>query len=201
MNDTTNDTTNNMTNDTPVKEIDEHFPKAFLARQGVTLAALQARLEVVGDDFVTTLDAVNEVAFYRPEPGKWSPAQLADHVVRAGGLFAYALKRACDGREVLVMPRGKVTEDGRAVAPGEEPAADRDRADLLRDFQAMLVRTEAAAERAAQADLLDTVCLDQSFFGPMTGLECLQLSVWHVRHHTKQLSNCNCPILEPDPAV
>ena len=174
-----------------MKEIDELFPKAFLARQGVTPEALRARLEVVGSDFATALGAVDEAAFYSSEPGKWSPAQLADHVVQAGGLFAYALERVCDGRETLVMPRGRVTQDGRAVAPGEEPAADRGRADLLQSFAAVQERVGAAAGRAAQADLLDTVCLDQSFFGPMTGLECLQLSVWHIRHHTKQL---------PDPA-
>lgn len=171
-----------------MKEIDELFSKVFLARQGVTWAALQARLRSAGDDFVDALGAVDEAAFYTAEPGKWTPAQLADHVVQAGGLFAYALERSCDGRKVLVMPRGRVTEDGRAVAPAqEEPAADRARADLMQVFETMLVRTQKASERAAQADLSSTVCLDQSFFGPMTGLEVLQLSAWHIRHHTKQL--------------
>ena len=171
-----------------MKEIDELFPKAFLARQGATLEALRARLQTVGDDFVSALGGVDEAVFYKSAASKWTPAQLADHVVQAGGLFAYALERGCDGREVLVMPRGRVTEDGRAVAPArEEPAADRERADLVQALKAMLERTEAAGERAAQANLLDTVCLDQSFFGPMTGTEVLQLAAWHIRHHTRQL--------------
>ncbi len=169
-----------------MKEIEELFPKAFLARQGSSWTALQARLQLVGEDFVATLGAVDEAAFYASATGKWTPAQVADHVVQANRLFGYALAGLSKGRDVFVMPRGRLTEDGRAVAP-EEPAPDRSRADLVQAFETGLTRLLAAGEDAAAARLLGDVCLDQAFFGPMTGLECLQLAAWHTRHHAKQL--------------
>lgn len=171
-----------------VKEIEELFPKTFLARQGSSFERLQERLRLVGDEFVAALGAVDEMMFYTSKAGKWTPAQIADHVVRANRLFGKALGGVCDGCEVLVMARGQVTEDGRPLAPAEEePSPGEARGDLIRDFERTLERLLAAGERTARAGLLSEVCIDQAFFGLMTGLECLQLSVWHIHHHTKQL--------------
>ena len=157
-------------------------------RQGSSWEALQARLPVVGEDFVTMLGAVDEAAFYAAAAGKWTPAQIADHVIRANGLFGKSLEYVVGGKPLIVMSRGRVTEDGRALAPAEEqPTPDRAREDLIQTFEVGLARLLAAGKRNAKAGLLPNVCLDQAFFGPMTGLECLQLAAWHIRHHTKQL--------------
>lgn len=171
-----------------MKEIEELFPKAFLARQGSSFERLQERLRLVGEEFVAALGAVDEMMFYTSKAGKWTPAQIADHVVRANRLFGKALEGVFDGHEVLVMARGRITEDGRPLAPAEEePLPDQARGDLIRDFEHTLEQLVMAGERTARADLVSEVCIDQAFFGPMTGLECLQLSAWHIRHHTKQL--------------
>ncbi len=170
-------------------EIAELYPKGFLARQGRDLSELSARLREVGAGFLSTLGELDDAAFYRPAAeGKWSPAQLADHLVRANTLFARALEQANRGEALLRMPRGRVTEDGRPISPDEEePIPNRVRSDLEKDFRASLERLIAVSKGAD----LERVCLEQSFFGEMTGREVLQLAAWHVRHHTKQVVSGN----------
>jgi len=172
-----------------MREIASHFPKDSLARQGTTFADLEQRLQKVSNAFLQTLAEVEEANFYKPvAAGKWSPAELTDHLVKANELFGRALENAVEGKDVIVMERGKVTDDGRPLSPAaEEPTADRPRPELIRAFEESFNYLKAAGAKAESADRLNEVCVDQSFFGPMTGLECLQLSAWHIRHHTKQL--------------
>ena len=172
-----------------MKEIDEHFPKAFLARQGTTFEELEERLQKVGHGFITTLSEVGDNAFYTPvAEGRWSPAKLADHLVKANELFKRCLRNVAEGEKIIKMERGKVTEDGRPLSPAaEEPAPDRPRSELVAAFKETLEQLTTAGAQVEGAGQLDKVCVDQSFFGPMTGLETLQLSAWHIRHHTKQL--------------
>ena len=174
-----------------MKEIENYFPKAFLARQGTTFEALKTRLESVGNDFVTALNEADDETLYAPvAEGKWSPAEIADHLVRANRLFSRALDAALSGEEMVEMPRGKVTDDGRPIAPTEEePESDRARAELTEDFTASVDELSQFGARMQSEGKLEQDCLDHSFFGPMIGLEVLQLAAWHVRHHTKQLSH------------
>lgn len=166
-------------------EIAEYYPKGFLARQGGSLGEVAERLRRVGRAFLAALEPWDDADFARPlAPGKWSPAQIADHLVRANQLFARAIEGAGTSGETLRMARGRVTEDGRAIAPEEqEPIPNRIRGDLAQDFGASLERLVEAAQRADPA----LACLEHAFFGEMTVLEVLQLAAWHVRHHTKQL--------------
>lgn len=173
-----------MDNDVGV-EIPAHYPKGFLARQGASPREVAERLEQVGADFVAALDALEDDAFSHPvAPGKWSPAQIADHLVRSNQLLAEAIAKARAGGEIKRMPRGRVTPDGRPLAPAEqEPIPNRIQGDLARDFTASLKRL---IEVGLDADP-ELTCLEHGFFGEMTVLEVLQLSAWHIRHHTKQL--------------
>ena len=172
-----------------MKEIESHFPKDFLARQGTTFDELQKRLQQVADGFTATLSEVEDAGFYTPvAAGKWSPAELADHLVKADELFVRALESVLSGEEIIVMERGKVTEDGRPLSPiAEEPDPDQPRPELVQRFEETLHQLITVGSQVEDAGQLDEVCVDQSFFGPMTGLETLQLCAWHVRHHTKQL--------------
>ena len=172
-----------------MKEIKSHFPKAFLARQGETFTELEERLRKVGEGFVTALSEVEDADFYTPvTESKWSPAELADHLVKANELFGRALENVLKGEDIIVMERGRVTDDGRPLSPAaEEPDPDRPRSELVQAFEKTLRRLITAGSQVKDADRLGEVCVDQSFFGPMTGLENLQLCAWHIRHHTKQL--------------
>jgi uncharacterized damage-inducible protein DinB len=168
-------------------ELEAPFDKAFLARQGVVPADLDARLRQAAQDFSSALSALDEGAFYVPlAEGKWSPAQIADHVVRANGLFARALERLLEGKDIIRMPKGRVTADGRAISP-EEPLPNRVQTELVQDFAASAERLRAAFGQVAEAGRLGDVCIFQSFFGEMSALELMQLSVWHIRNHGRQI--------------
>ena len=172
-----------------MKEIESYYPKAFLARQGTNLPELSERLNKVKADFEKTLNELGDDVFYKEvSPGKWSPAEIADHVVKANELFIRALETLASDASMVKMPRGKVSDEGLPLSPQEEePASDRDRADLARDLDATIIELVALGEASEAAGKLAQTCLDQSFFGPMTGLEVLQLAAWHIRHHEKQL--------------
>lgn len=174
-----------------VKEIEAYYSKTFLARQGATLAELRRRLCDVAASFEHTLQGVDDEVFYEPiTPGKWSPAQIADHLVKANALFARALATPTQGGDIIQMARGRVTEDGRPIAPQEEePAPDQPRAELRAAFNTSFAELIRVAQTSENADKLFETCIYQSFFGPMTGLELLQLAAWHTRHHEKQLPN------------
>lgn len=175
-------------------EITALFPKGFLMRQGETFEMVQSSLERARALFETKLNDVPDSAFHQAiAPGKWSPAEIADHVLKANHLFAQALeigfKRTADSRlEILSMPRGQVTDDGRAIAPtDEEPTPGRSREALRTDFNLSFAHLARAAHDLNAANGLGTVCVDQSFFGQMNGQECLQLIAWHTAHHARQL--------------
>ena len=135
------------------------------------------------------LSEVEETDFYAPvAEGKWSPAELTDHLVKANELFGQALKNVLEDKAIVQMERGKVTDDGRPLSPtAEEPTADRPRSALTEAFEETFEHLRTKGAQVKEVNQLDRVCIDQSFFGPMTGLETLQLCAWHVRHHTKQL--------------
>jgi uncharacterized damage-inducible protein DinB len=177
-----------------VPEITALLPKGFLERQGVTFQDVQASLERARGFLNATLERVPDGAFHAPiAPGKWSPAEIADHVIKANHLFAHALeiglKRTTDSSlEFLKMPRGRVTDDGRAIAPtDEQPTPGRERHALKADLERSFAHLVQVAQNLNDVNGLTVTCVDQSFFGPMNAQECLQLMAWHTAHHAKQL--------------
>jgi uncharacterized damage-inducible protein DinB len=177
-----------------VPEITALLPKGFLERQGVTFVTVQSSLERARTLLDAKLARVPDGVFHSPiAPGKWSPAEIADHVIKANHLFAHALeiglrRTANASLEILKMPRGRVTDDGRAIAPtDEEPTPGRPRDALKADLDMSFAHLVRAALDLDAVHGLGTVCVDQSFFGPMNGQECLQLMAWHTAHHAKQL--------------
>ena len=175
-------------------EIAELFPKSFLERQGATPEAVQSRIGRASALLDTRLEAVPESAFYNPTaPEKWSPAEIADHVIRVNRLIAQALqiglRRTTDPDLVILrMPRGHVTPEGNTIAPdGTEPAPGRDRDALKTELEAGFADISLLAHDLNTADGLNITCVDQSFFGEMNARECLQLIAWHTAHHARQL--------------
>lgn len=171
------------------REIDAFWPTDFLERFGADAPAARAALERNAERFVAALANVDAAALHtRPAPERWSPAEVADHVVLAGGLFAEALERAAADEPRIEMPRGRVGPAGRPRAPrGGEPRAGRGREELERDLRAVHARITAAAGEAEAAAALGRECLLQAFLGPLDGLQVLQLAAWHVGHHRRQL--------------
>lgn len=172
-----------------MKEIEAHYPKAFLARQGATFKDLESRLKTVVATFTGAVELLEDAIFYKPiVQDKWCPAEIADHVVKANKLFTRALKTALRGDDIIQMARGRITDAGLPISPREaEPLPTRERADLARALSETASELIEAARESHEAQKLADQCIDHAFFGPMTGLEVLQLAAWHIRHHEKQL--------------
>jgi DinB superfamily len=170
-------------------ELNEYLPKAFLERQGQDLPAVLEGLQVVRDELSQRLEILTDALYIPIRADAWSPAQIIDHLNHANAFFAKCLERSVQGKSVLTMPRGHITVDGRAINPAGEPRADRSASDLLRDHLAAFSGLETGAQAVHAGELLETVCVIQSFFGPLTGLELLRLAAWHTKHHTAQLPN------------
>lgn len=108
--------------------------------------------------------------------------------VHANNPFSFVLERVKDGLGPLVMPRGRVTDDGRAISPDEEaPIAGRMRTVQKDGLEVSFARLIKAARQLEEMGKLEHICIHQPFFGPMTGLEAMRLMAWHPRHHLRQV--------------
>jgi DinB superfamily len=166
-------------------EIQDYLSKAFLDQQGITLEQVLESLHNAKTEFTTKLEQAN---LYEPvAEGKWTPAKIADHLNTANAFFAVCLERAIHDKKPLVMPKGHVTNDGRAINPGQEPRANLSREDLQRNFEITFEAFDRFAKKLELPELQMKICVTQSFFGELTTLEVLRLCAWHTRHHAAQL--------------
>ncbi len=170
-------------------ELQDYLPKAFLERQGIGLEQVLENLQLAKTEFTAKLEQAD---LYEPvTPGKWAPAKIADHLNTANAFFAVCLERALKNKPALVMPKGHVTEDGRALNPGQEPRANLSRADLQRNHEIAFEALKRYAKKLEKPELLDTICVTQSFFGELTTLEVLRLCAWHTKHHAAQIPDAS----------
>ena len=170
-----------------MKEIEAYFPKDYLARQGGSVDEVVKKLEAGTARFSESLASLNDLHTPVTE-GKWSPAEIADHVVRVNKLLSGAVARTAKGREPLSLPRGKVSSEGRPISPeAGVPEPGRSLEALLDDLQSTREDVTNAAREAEGVNKENELCMVQPFLGPLSVLECLQLASWHVRHHHRQL--------------
>jgi uncharacterized damage-inducible protein DinB len=169
------------------REIANYLPKTFLARQGESVAEVSARLDEATRRLRDRIERLSDERLHAPlAPGKWSPAEIVDHLVKINALLIAAL--SCADGEPLGMSRGRLREDGKPFSPEEGlPTARRAREALIKDLEAGINGILASIRDARESERLDKTCLLHGFLGPLNPLECLQLASWHLRHHLKQL--------------
>lgn len=153
------------------------------------------------DRFVGSAMAVLEARWAEAAaPGKWSPAEIAEHLsltydgvlrelaggpgvrVRVKGLKLLVLR-------LLVMPKflgqGFVPPGVRAPSEVVPQKADRDRGASLARFQ----ERAGEFERVIGGRLADRAGrISHPFFGRLTMSQGLRFVEVHLRHHTKQLT-------------
>ena len=167
-------------------EIPGHLPKDFLDKQGLTFSEVLKSLSAARDEFATRLE---QSALNTPvSEGNWSPTQISDHLNTANIFFAKCLERRLQGKATITMPKGQITDDGRAISPAGEPRDGQTLLELLQAHQTAFEALEHHARTIEAQGLLETICVNQSFFGPLTNLEVLRLCAWHTRHHGAQIS-------------
>ena len=123
-------------------QITEYFDKSFLEREGQTLESVLESLERSKQKFLSALEQVPEdLLHHSSAEGKWSPAEVADHVSRANFFFLKALNLALERAKnpslpIPTAPKGQLSSEGKPMAPEEEsPRAGRSRAELTSDLE------------------------------------------------------------------
>lgn len=150
--------------------------------------------------FVAAADGVDAAAWARPPaPGKWSPAQTAEHLVLAyeAGLRELAggagiRPRATGWRQRLLrwvllphilfhrsFPLRAVSP--REIRPGDAPP---ERAAVLARMRELAAR----AERELVAARVSGARVTHPYFGALPALVTLRFLAVHVEHHLRQLS-------------
>ena len=172
-----------------MKEIEAYFPKDYLARQGGSVDEVMKKLEAGTARFSEALAHLDETILHQSvSEGKWSPAEIADHVVRVNRNITRAIQRTTQGLGPLDLPRGKLSSEGRPISPESGlPEPGRPLEALLSDLQETQEAVTNAAREAENAHKENEQCMVQPFLGPMSVLECFQMVSWHVRHHHRQL--------------
>ena len=170
-------------------EIKDYSSKAFLAKQGKDFDELEPHFEASVQAFIQALAQLDDQAFYRPiARGKWTAAEIADHIIRSQDVFAGAMAAVLADEPVLVMPKGYLSEEGQPVSPeNQAPIPRRARADLSKELLSSYTQLKGLANQAAQKGQLERPCMVHAFLGELSIFEALQLSCWHIRHHRKQL--------------
>jgi hypothetical protein len=148
--------------------------------------------------FLRTVEAVPEERWHQPlADGKWSPAQLTEHLVRTYDVLLQELAGG-PGMRVRTRPwmrillrltvaprllRGGRFPDGirapREIRPGDAPADKPEGLALFRERAESFVRAARAAPAAKR--------LTHPFFGIGSVAEGVLLCARHIRHHHAQL--------------
>ncbi|ASN82583.1 DinB family protein [Deinococcus ficus] len=139
--------------------------------------------------FLVWLDQVPPERFHVPvAPGKWSPAEFADHLAKGNWLFTRRLQEHQDDQPLADVGYGAVFPDGRVVAhAGMEPTPGKERESLITELRASAAALEEAMQQYRQAGRLDEVCVPHQYFGPLTARETMQLAMVHYQRHLGQL--------------
>lgn len=130
-----------------------------------------------------------------PFEGSWTPAQVADHILRSQVNFPQLLGGATEPADRNIDEKKKIIDDvflnfdiklqsPDFIIPTNDPI---DRATLLKRIDQ---NTEAIVAAVKKADL-SRVCTDFELpqIGKLTGLEWVWFNTDHTIRHTRQLKN------------
>ena len=159
-------------------------------------ATLKTHRDAV-ESFLETAAAVPPTRWSAPRaPGKWSPAQVADHVAVAFEANRHLLRPGTSGggaprflrpflRVFLFNP---VLRRG-AFIPGSKTPKMLRPADAPPGQDALLARLRSAAQNfEAEARALPNTTIDHPFFGRMPLTDFVRFQEIHTQHHRRQLT-------------
>lgn len=137
-----------------------------------------------------------EADWQRAPPGKWTPAQIVEHLAISLERSARGFEKATGGRHRrpatplervacwLVLGLGW-TPPGVRAARGTSPAARVEAADAERHFRDGLAHWATLESRAIGGD--PRTFVHHPRLGDLDLEEWLRFHAWHCRHHAKQI--------------
>lgn len=170
--------------------IAEYYPKTVFSKRYPGLTEAVSGLTSASERLCGLLADLTPEDLQRPvAPGKWSPAEVADHLVLVNELFVRVIDSAqVPGSSPYLMPKGRLGEDGKAIsAPEGEPRSGRAGEELSADIRRSTAALLESARHAREVGKLDEVCLVHAFFGDMSAAECVQMAAWHMGRHLRKL--------------
>lgn len=154
---------------------------------------LQQALTISFDEFINTFTSFDETEINnKPSPGKWSPAQVASHIIKATDGVPDSKTKALDREVDMYLPAirpwwedlNQKFKSPEPLQPDETPATKN--------------RLLSELKRVRQKDLsivenkdLTEICLDFELpsIGYLTRYEWLWFIQMHLKRHQFQLEN------------
>ncbi|MCX7607312.1 MAG: DinB family protein [Bacteroidia bacterium] len=128
----------------------------------------------------------------RPTPESWSGAEVVEHVARTEDSVARVLRRLsrmAAGEQlppVTIIP-GTFREGKPQAPPSVQPVGGISYLAL----RELLETTRAKLRNEIRSFILSTsYTFPHPFLGELTGLQWIQMTVFHERHHIQQLIRC-----------
>lgn len=146
--------------------------------------------------FLATLRPMPEVQAHMAAPGKWSPAQQAEHLVKSVRpvtlaftlpkfllpmIFGKANRPSRTFDELVAKYQAKLASGGTASRPFV-PGVPRNLNRVYRRLGGTVDRLQRRIDRFTENEL-DTLILPHPLLGKLTLREMLYFTAYHARHH------------------
>ncbi len=152
--------------------------------------------------FLTEIMRMPEVQAHMAAPGKWSPAQQAEHLVKSvrpvalafalpkfilPALFGKANRPSRTFDDLVARYQEKLAAGGRASRPFI-PGVPTNLRGLCSRLEQMIDRLNRRVERFSESEL-DTLILPHPLLGKLTLREMLYFTAYHAEHHRKSVAS------------
>ncbi len=157
-------------------------------------------------EFTAMIASLSEEQFLQAEPGKWSPGQQLDHLVRSVApleralnlpkfiprmLFGKANRPSRSYDEVVARYHDKLAQGGKASGKYVPAAVTVAQRDALIDKLNDLVEKLSRSLGSYREEDLDTILLPHPLLGKLTLREMLYFTIYHVQHHHQGIAPIN----------
>lgn len=157
-------------------------------------------------EFTAMIASLSEEQFLQAEPGKWSPGQQLDHLVRSVApleralnlpkfiprmLFGKANRPSRSYDEVVARYHDKLAQGGKASGKYVPAAVTVAHRDALIDKLNDLVEKLSRSLGSYREEDLDTILLPHPLLGKLTLREMLYFTIYHVQHHHQGIAPIN----------
>ena len=159
----------------------------MLTAFGETPEQIGAELHKALERFQVTLPECQGHWLISPAPGRWSPAQVTEHVLKVNEVVAEIAAQLLSQTPRLPPPSGPgQVIGGKRVSPERlEPGPGAAWADLAGRWQVACERLNAVSARLQDADLSRRYA--HPFLGEIDAHDWLRMATFHTRHHRRQL--------------